>query len=38
MPIKIINSVFNVTEQGSTYEVEYVKHNDQAFGDQVTGS
>jgi hypothetical protein len=35
MPIKIINSVFNVTEQGSTYEVEFVKYNDQAFGDQV---
>lgn len=32
-PIHIINSTFNVTEQGSTYEVEYVKHNDQSFGD-----
>ena len=32
-PIHVINSTFNVTEQGSTYEVEYVKHNDQSFGD-----
>ena len=32
-PIHIINSTFNVTEQGSTYDVAYVKHNDQSFGD-----
>ena len=32
-PIHIINSTFNVTEQGSTYDVAYVKHNDQGFGD-----
>ena len=34
IPIKIVNSIFNVTEQGSTYEVEFIKYNDQGFGDQ----
>ena len=38
IPIKIINSVFNVTEQGSTYSVEFVKYNDQSFGDQTQAS
>ncbi len=38
MPIKIIDSTFNVTEQGSTYNVEFVKYDDQAFGDQVQAS
>lgn len=33
-PVHIINSTFNVTEQGSTYDVAFVKHNDQPFGDQ----
>ena len=33
-PIKVINSTFNVTEQGSTYDVAYIKYNDLSFGDQ----
>ena len=32
-PIHVIESSFNVTEQGSTYDVAFVKHNDQSFGD-----
>jgi len=33
-PVHLINSTFNVTEQGSTYDVQFVKHNDLTFGDQ----
>jgi len=33
-PIHILQSSFNVTEQGSTYDVTYVKHDDLSFGDQ----
>ena len=35
LAIKIVESAFNVTEQGSTYEVDFIKYNDQAFGDQI---